>query len=41
LASDLGKGTLMTFGLAKVEMIKKNNNKKNMMSLNAEVATSA
>jgi hypothetical protein len=37
---DSGKGTLITLGFAKVEMIRKNKSKKNMMSLSAPVATS-
>jgi cell surface protein SprA len=38
---DFGKVILITFGFAKVEIIKKNNKRKNMMSLKEEVATSA
>jgi hypothetical protein len=37
----LGKVSLITLGLAKVEIIKKNKNKKNMMSLNDDVGISA
>jgi hypothetical protein len=36
-----GKVILITLGLAKVDIIRKNNNKKNIISLNDEVATSA
>jgi hypothetical protein len=36
-----GKVILITFGFAKVDIIKKNNNKKNIISLSEEVATSA
>jgi hypothetical protein len=41
LVFDLGNVILITFGLAKVEMIKKNKSKKNIMSLKEDVATSA
>lgn len=37
----LGSQSFMTFGLAKVEMIKKNNSKKNMISLKDDVGISA
>ena len=37
---DSGNGTLMTFGFASVDIIKKKSNKKNIMSLKALVATS-
>jgi hypothetical protein len=36
-----GKVIFITLGLANVDIIKKNNNKKNIISLNEEVATSA
>jgi hypothetical protein len=41
LVFDFGNVILITFGFAKVDMIKKNNNRKNIMSLNEDVATSA
>jgi hypothetical protein len=41
LVLDFGKVILITFGFANVEIIKKNKSKKNMISLNDEVATSA
>jgi hypothetical protein len=37
----LGNVIFITFGFAKVDIIKKNNNKKNIISLKDEVATSA
>ena len=36
-----GNVIFITLGFAKVEIIKKNNNKKNIISLNDDVATSA
>src|SRR5690606_6267169 len=39
--SALGNVILITLGFAKVEIMIKNNNRKNMMSLNDDVATSA
>jgi hypothetical protein len=41
LVFDLGKVIRITFGLANVDIIKKNKSKKNMISLKDEVATSA
>src|SRR5690349_291143 len=40
-ARDFGNKTLITLGFATVETIRKNNNKKNIMSFNDDVATSA
>jgi hypothetical protein len=41
LALAFGNVIFITLGLAKVDIIRKNNNKKNIISLNDEVATSA
>jgi peroxiredoxin family protein len=41
LALAFGNVILITFGFAKVDIIRKNNNKKNIISLKDEVATSA
>ena len=38
---DLGKSNFITFGFPKVDIIKKNNSKKNMMSFNDAVDISA
>ena len=37
---EVGKSTFITFGLANVETIRKNNSKKNIISFNEEVETS-
>jgi hypothetical protein len=41
LVCAFGNISLITFGFAKVEIIKKNNNKKNIMSLSDAVGISA
>jgi hypothetical protein len=41
LVFDFGSVILITLGLAKVEIIRKNSSKKNIISLKDEVATSA